>query len=77
MISVSGLNLNIVILIVCLICIFYTTVGGIKAVVWTDTVQMLIMLGSLLTVLGFGVHVEGGFAKIFEISIKGERLDLR
>ena len=25
-----------------LVCIFYTSIGGLKAVVWTDTIQVII-----------------------------------
>ena len=26
------------------VCIFYTSIGGLKAVVWTDSIQMLVIL---------------------------------
>ena len=30
------------------ICIFYTSIGGLKAVVWTDTIQLFIMMSGFL-----------------------------
>lgn len=74
---VSGVNLNIVIPIVCIICIFYTTIGGIKAVVWTDTIQMLIMLGSMGAVIGLGIYVGGGFVNIWDKNVEGQRIDFK
>lgn len=71
------MNLNIVIPIVCVICIFYTTIGGIKAVVWTDTLQMFMMIGSLIVVFILGVVIEGGFDNIWQKSDKGSRIDFK
>ena len=43
----------------------YTCVGGMRAVIWTDTVQFLVLLGGLLAALHYSVSsVEGGFAAI-------------
>ena len=33
------------------VCIFYTTIGGLKAVVWTDTLQILLMLIGFLSII--------------------------
>jgi hypothetical protein len=40
-----------VIVLVGAVCTFYTTLGGLKAVVWTDVFQTLVMLAGMLTVL--------------------------
>ena len=49
------------------VCIFYTTLGGLKAVVWTDTLQLTVMLTGFLGVIIIGVQDEtffaGGFSK--------------
>jgi solute:Na+ symporter, SSS family len=43
----------------------YTTLGGIKAVVWTDFIQASIMIGSALTALGLLYFaIPGGFHQI-------------
>jgi len=43
----------------------YTCVGGMRAVIWTDTLQFLVLLGGLLAALYYAVgSVEGGFAAI-------------
>jgi len=47
------------------VCIFYTSIGGLKAVVWTDSVQLFILLAGFFCVLLKGV-VEFGFDDIFE-----------
>ena len=46
----------------------YTTIGGIKAVVWTDFIQASIMMGSALTALGLLYFaIPGGWHKIVEL----------
>src|ERR1700716_2254578 len=46
----------------------YTTIGGIKAVVWTDFIQASIMMGSALVALGLLYSaIPGGWHKIVEL----------
>ena len=40
--AVTGLSLVVSIVVTALVCIFYTTIGGMKAVVWNDVVQVRI-----------------------------------
>ena len=38
--QVTGLNVHISVSLICFVCIFYTTLGGMKAVLWTDALQV-------------------------------------
>src|SRR5438067_4480285 len=50
-----------------LLTAIYTTIGGIKAVVWTDFIQASIMMGSALVALGLLYSaIPGGWHKIVE-----------
>uniref|UniRef100_A0A146LI51 Sodium-coupled monocarboxylate transporter 2 n=1 Tax=Lygus hesperus TaxID=30085 RepID=A0A146LI51_LYGHE len=72
---VTGLNVHAVTSIASLVCIFYTTVGGLKAVVWTDTLQSILMVGSLIVVMIAGTFHVGGLSKVLEVSAEGGRLE--
>lgn len=48
------------ILFVTLVTTFYTVVGGIKAVVWTDFIQATLMIGSMFTAIALLVGRIGG-----------------
>ncbi|CAG5078093.1 Oidioi.mRNA.OKI2018_I69.PAR.g8898.t1.cds [Oikopleura dioica] len=65
--AVTGMSLDLAILTTGLVCIFYTTLGGMKAVVWTDVVQSLWMLTGLMAVIIF-THIKVGYGKIFEMA---------
>jgi solute carrier family 5 (sodium-coupled monocarboxylate transporter), member 8/12 len=72
--QVSGINLHIITCVTSMICIFYTTVGGLKAVVWTDTLQFILMIGGLVCVIILGLTSTGGFMNVWETADAGGRL---
>lgn len=72
--QVTGVNLHVITPIMCVICIFYTTFGGLRAVVWTDTLQFVAMIGAIIVVMILGTLTVGGFVNVFEIAERGKRL---
>lgn len=62
-------------LVVCFVCIFYTCVGGLKAVVWTDVIQGFVMVSPIVVVAIKGTFEVGGITKIINLSIEGKRLE--
>ncbi|KYB27604.1 Putative sodium-dependent multivitamin transporter-like Protein [Tribolium castaneum] len=73
--QVTGINLHLVTPVVCIVCIFYTTLGGLKAVVWTDTIQTIMMFAALIGVVALGVASVGGFAEVWRRNEEGDRID--
>ncbi|XP_003122956.1 sodium-coupled monocarboxylate transporter 2 [Sus scrofa] len=59
-----------------IVCTFYCTLGGLKAVVWTDAFQMVVMIVGFLTVLIQGSARAGGLSNVLEQSANGSRLKL-
>jgi solute carrier family 5 (sodium-coupled monocarboxylate transporter), member 8/12 len=57
-----------------MICIFYTTIGGLKAVVYTDTLQFILMIGGLVCVISLGLASAGGFEHVWNTADAGGRL---
>ncbi|XP_032679849.1 sodium-coupled monocarboxylate transporter 1-like [Odontomachus brunneus] len=70
----TGMNLHFVAPVICMVCIFYTTIGGLKAVVWADTVQMSVTVGSLVAVLILGTIAVGGVSETWRIAQEGGRI---
>ncbi|CAG5104220.1 Similar to Slc5a6: Sodium-dependent multivitamin transporter (Rattus norvegicus) [Cotesia congregata] len=52
-------------------CLFQ---GGLKAVVWTDTIQTLVMYGGTITICIIGTYQVGGVAKVWERNNESGRI---
>ena len=72
--QVSGINIHVITLVTCMICVFYTTVGGLKAVVWTDTLQFILMIGAVCCVIFLGLKSTGGIVNVWNTADRGGRL---
>lgn len=71
----TGVNVHLITPIVCIVCIFYTCVGGLKAVVWTDVVQLVMMFGAICLVIVKGTHDVGGFGVIWDRATESGRIE--
>lgn len=63
---VVGMPIWATILIYTLATAVYTAIGGIKAVVWTDVFQFVVMVTGIIAVLIRGTVDSGGTKKVFE-----------
>ncbi|XP_067644763.1 sodium-coupled monocarboxylate transporter 1 [Eurosta solidaginis] len=73
--QVTGVAVHTITPIVCLICIFYTSLGGIRAVVWTDVVQTFSMVGALVLVAIKGSHDVGGAGVVLQNAWDSGRIE--
>ncbi|XP_017851041.1 sodium-coupled monocarboxylate transporter 1 isoform X2 [Drosophila busckii] len=71
----TGVNIHIVTPCVCVVCIFYTCIGGLKAVVWTDVIQTLIMFGAMALVLVKGTLDIGGPSVVWQRAQQSARIE--
>jgi SSS family transporter len=55
--AVLGISLELTVLIISIITLIYSYQGGMKAVIWGDTIQMLILLSGLFIMLGVSVYL--------------------
>ncbi|XP_017774332.1 PREDICTED: sodium-coupled monocarboxylate transporter 1-like [Nicrophorus vespilloides] len=74
--QVTGVNVHLITPAVCITCIFYTTIGGLKAVVWTDVVQTLIMVGAMILVIVKGTIDVGGFENVWKRNWNSDRIEM-
>ncbi|XP_030373600.1 sodium-coupled monocarboxylate transporter 1 isoform X1 [Scaptodrosophila lebanonensis] len=73
--QVTGTGTHMITPIVCLVCTFYTCVGGLKAVIWTDVIQSFVMYGSILAVCIKGTYDVGGLAVVLQRNEESGRLN--
>ncbi|GBP13178.1 Sodium-coupled monocarboxylate transporter 1 [Eumeta japonica] len=73
--QVTGVNIHIVTPLVCFVCIFYTSMGGLKAVVWTDVIQTISMFGAMIVVLVKTTLMVGGLGEVMKNNWATGRLE--
>ncbi len=72
--EITAWPLWISVLLTGLAATLYTTLGGMKAVIWTDSLQFLVLCGGILLILGFAIaEVPGGFPAAWEHASKAGR----
>ncbi|XP_055858636.1 sodium-coupled monocarboxylate transporter 2 isoform X2 [Episyrphus balteatus] len=72
--QVTGVNIHVISGLVCVVCVFYTLLGGIKAVVSTDAWQILVMFISVTVVVIIGTVYIGGPGEVIKRSSDGGRI---
>ena len=72
--AIIGVPYWATVLVYSVITSVYTSVGGIKAVIWTDTFQFIIMTAGVVAVLVFSTMEAGGVSSVWKLA--NDRLDL-
>ncbi|MEY4940396.1 MAG: hypothetical protein RIQ93_2131 [Verrucomicrobiota bacterium] len=73
----TGMPLWFTILCTGLLTTIYTTFGGMRAVIWTDVMQLVVLFGGQLAITLVALsRVPGGVDQVIELGKQGGRLDL-
>ena len=65
--SLTGISVNLLIIIMGVIAIIYSCTGGLKSVLWTDFIQGTVLLVGVTVALFFLIfHIQGGMGAILE-----------
>jgi len=73
----TGMNVSFCIVVMGALCIVYTVLGGIEAVVWTDVLQVVVLLGgAILCLIVIPFHVPGGWNAMNDIADAAGKLRL-
>src|SRR5215471_1811317 len=75
--AMTGWSIYLVMLATGLVTIFYTVIGGMEAVIWTDVVQGFIKCIGILVCLGFLLYlVPGGPSAAFKLAWQNHKFSL-
>jgi SSS family transporter len=75
--TMTGIDVAWSILIMGVFTMIYTALGGMKAVVWTDFVQLIVKMGGIAFAIGFVVlALDGGAGELFRIAAAEEKMKL-
>ena len=70
----TGLSIEVCILATGVLATFYTMLGGIEAVIWTDVVQSIVLLsGAILALYLVATNIEGGVPAAFSTAIENDK----
>ena len=75
--SMTGWNISAAIVVVAAVMVFYTVVGGIEAVVWTDVVQAFVLWVGIAVALGYLLFLPpGGPSAVFAAAAAEHKFSL-
>lgn len=67
--GLTGWNIQLVIIVAGILVTFYTLVGGIEAVIWTDVVQAIVLsIGAIVSAFVLIGGIPGGFSSLMSVS---------
>lgn len=73
--TITGTNVILCIVIIGLCTIVYTALGGMKAVIWTDVFQVIVLMSGAIFAIGFIVHAIG-FNQIYDTAMHYDKTKL-
>src|SRR5690606_10128321 len=75
--ALLGWDINTILIVTVILVMFYSMMGGIQAVVWTDAIQGIVLIGGAIACLAVLIFsVPGGPAEVFEIASAHDKFSL-
>lgn len=75
--TVTNIDIYMCIVIMGVVTIIYCTMGGVEAVVWSDVVQGVILMGgALLAIVFLVLGTEGGLSTMIEVAITDKKFKM-
>ncbi len=73
----TGIDIFVCIGLMGIVSLIYTMMGGIEAVIWTDVIQVIVLLGGALLSLGLIIFsIDGGMSTIFESATSASKFNV-
>jgi len=74
---VTGISVETCILLMGLLCVLYTTFGGIEAVIWTDVLQVIVLMGgSIVVIIWILMHTDSSISEIITYASEKEKFNI-
>ncbi len=75
--TVTGIDIYLCIILMGVVTLIYCTMGGAEAVVWSDVVQGIILMGGAVFVVVFLIfNIPGGLSTLVEITIAEDKMQM-
>ncbi|GBF18050.1 sodium/glucose cotransporter [Arenibacter sp. NBRC 103722] len=74
---VTGIDIFVCISLMGVVSMIYTIYGGIEAVIWTDVVQVIVLLGgAILSLVLMVTSIDGGLKEILEMAKENDKFNI-
>ena len=74
---VTGINIHVCIIVMGVLSLFYTVLGGMEAVVWTDVLQVVVLLGgAIVSLVLMPLGTPGGWNGMIDIAESADQFRL-
>lgn len=73
--ALTGIDMRLIIIVSGLCIIFYTVLGGMEAVIWTEVIQAILKTCGALMIIGIILY-QTGISKVIEIGIRDDKFSL-
>ncbi|SDM70125.1 sodium:solute symporter family transporter [Kriegella aquimaris] len=74
---VTGISVEASILIMGILCILYTTFGGIEAVIWTDVLQVIVLMGgSILAIFYLLAQLDMDMGEVYDFAYNHNKFNI-
>lgn len=73
--ALTGIDKSIAILAIGLVCTFYSTIGGMKAVIITDVFQSFLMFGAVFSICITAIVMAGGVSEVWKTADAAGRIE--
>jgi len=74
---VSGIGIEVCICLMGGLCIFYTVLGGMEAVIWTDVIQVIVLSGgAILCLILIPLRIPGAWNGMMDIADQADKLNV-
>jgi len=73
----TGIDIYLCIALMGIVSLVYTMLGGIEAVIWTDVMQVIVLLGgAIISLVIIVLSVKGGFLGIVEVAGENKKFNI-
>ncbi|WP_417361696.1 sodium:solute symporter family transporter [Galbibacter sp.] len=74
---VTGIPVEASILFMGVLCVLYTTFGGIEAVIWTDVLQVVVLMGgSILAIFWIFFQGDVSVAQAYDLAVENQKFNI-
>ncbi|UUO07823.1 sodium:solute symporter [Blastopirellula sp. J2-11] len=74
--AATGSNVLVAVILMGTLATIYTVLGGMEAVIWTDVVQVIVLIGGALLCLAVSIFEIGGPMQLYELASSADKLTI-